>query len=99
MLRLPDAVPLSELVRLLAGRLVRGPEGLRIDRLATLESADGSSIAFLSSRSYRDRARVTSAGVVVTSPEMADAVPAHAAPNFRAAKRAAVPWWETTASR
>jgi UDP-3-O-[3-hydroxymyristoyl] glucosamine N-acyltransferase len=79
MLRLPDAVPLSELVRLLAGRLVRGPEGLRIDRLATLESADGSSIAFLSSRSYRDRARVTSAGVVVTSPEMADAVPAHAA--------------------
>ena len=79
MLRLPDAVPLSEIVRLLAGRLVREADGLRIDRLATLESADGTSIAFLSSRAYRDRARATAAGVVVTSAEMADAVPANVA--------------------
>ena len=79
MLRLSDAVPVSEIVRLLAGRLVRGAERLRIDRLATLESADSASIAFLSSRAYRDRARASAAGVVVTSAEMADAVPANAA--------------------
>ncbi len=79
MLRLSDAVPLSEIVQLLAGRLVRGADSTRIDRLATLESADGTSIAFLSSRAYRDKARTTSAGVVVTSVELADAVPAKAA--------------------
>lgn len=79
MLRLSDAVPLSEIVRLLAGRQARGAANLRIDRLASLESADATSIAFLSSRAYRDQARATQAGVVVTSVEMADAVPANVA--------------------
>jgi len=79
MLRLTEAVPLSMFVRLLAGRLVRGEATFKIDRLASLESADSSSIAFLSSRSYRDKARGSAAGVVVTSAEMADAVPASAA--------------------
>ena len=79
MVRLPEAVPLSTFIRLLNGRLVRGETGLMVDRLASLESADRSSIAFLSSRSYRDKARGTAAGVVVTSAEMGDAVPASAA--------------------
>jgi len=79
MVRLSEAVPLSTWVRLLNGRLVRGEAGLKLDRLASLESADSSSIAFLSSRSYRDKARGSAAGVVVTSAEMVDAVPASSA--------------------
>ena len=79
MKRLPTTVQLADVVALVEGELARGDRALEIDRLATLESADASSLAFLNSAAYRNAARASRAGAVMTSSTLADSVATDAA--------------------
>ena len=70
---------LGDLVSLVQGHLRRGSPDTTVNRLATLESADSASLAFLSSAGYRRQASATMAAAVVTSVELSEAVPEHVA--------------------
>jgi len=74
MRRLSRTVALTDLVSLIDGRLARGDGSVELDRLASLESADSTSIAVLSQARYQIQAGGTRAGAVVTSDLLADAV-------------------------
>ncbi|MBM3408208.1 MAG: UDP-3-O-(3-hydroxymyristoyl)glucosamine N-acyltransferase [Betaproteobacteria bacterium] len=76
---LAKSTRLGDLVALVQGQLERGNPDTAILRLATLESADGASLAFLTSGGYRRQAGITRAAAVVSSVELSEAVPEHVA--------------------
>ncbi len=71
---LSPGLPLLRLAALLEVPLARGEPGREINRLASLESADGSAVAVLSHGKYKQAALVTEAAVVVTSSDMSSSV-------------------------
>lgn len=62
---------LGDIVEQLGGEL-HGDAELRIEKLAPLESADASSLSFLSSAKYRSQLAVTRAACVIVAPAMRD---------------------------
>lgn len=80
---LPEpGVSLAELVRDLGGELrgeLRGDPALLIRRIAPLDSADRTSIAFLAHPKYRSQLLTTEAACVIVSPDMADEAAARCA--------------------
>ncbi|WP_116812924.1 UDP-3-O-(3-hydroxymyristoyl)glucosamine N-acyltransferase [Steroidobacter cummioxidans] len=60
------------------GCILKGDPDLRVSRVAALERADASSVAFLANPRYRRHLQQTQAGVVVIDPKLADACPVNA---------------------
>jgi UDP-3-O-[3-hydroxymyristoyl] glucosamine N-acyltransferase len=60
------------------GCILKGDPGLRVSRVAALETADAASVAFLANPRYRRFLQQTKAGVVVLDPKLADACPVNA---------------------
>lgn len=79
MRRISPGLSLAEVLALLNATLERGEAGLVVDRLASLEGADQSSIAVLSQGRFKTEAARSSAAAVVTNKELAPAVSAAAA--------------------
>ncbi len=71
MKRVSPGIVLAELAKLVSGELLRGNPDASVDRLASLESADASSVAVLSQARYRVQASESKAGVIVTEHSMA----------------------------
>ncbi len=67
---MPTAVRLAEIVAALGGELCGGDPTLVIERLATLESADTHSLAFLANPRYAPQLATTLAGCVIVAPAM-----------------------------
>jgi len=65
------ALSLAEIVERLGGE-VRGDAAVRVDQVATLESATASQISFLANPRYASQLATTSAGAVILSPKAAD---------------------------
>lgn len=60
------------------GCVLKGDPDRRVSRVASLESADAASVAFLANPRYRRHLEHTQAGVVVLDPKLADACPVNA---------------------
>jgi len=71
-------VELGELIAVLGGELTGNP-GLKVTRLAPLESADAQTLSFLSNPRYQAQLLTTQAGCVIVSPAMRDAASARGA--------------------
>ena len=74
---MPQQAPglsLGEIVARLGGALT-GDAALRVDRVATLESASPGTISFLANPKYEARLRATRAGAVIVAPRNAAACP------------------------
>jgi UDP-3-O-[3-hydroxymyristoyl] glucosamine N-acyltransferase len=71
---LPDAVTVATIVARLGGE-ARGDATARIERLATLASADAGALGFLASRRHADAAGRSRASAMIVSPELAGAAP------------------------
>jgi len=74
----PPGVTLGELTLALGGEL-RGNPALQVGRIAPLDSADATSIAFLAHPKYRSQLQTTQAACVIVSADVADEASARGA--------------------
>ena len=79
-------VSVAEIVARLSGNCV-GDASLMVDRIATLEAAGPSHIAFLANPRYRAQLASTRAGCVIVAPAHAEEAAAHRTAIVTAARR------------